>query len=59
MRLSSNWLQADDVVRELSKQIPPGFHVNKADFIVSLAKDRHFKPFGELIHSYSKTKGLD
>lgn len=50
-------LQPDDILRELAKQLPAGFHTKPDDFITSLEKEIHFKPFGEMLHSYSRTKG--
>ena len=50
--------QADDVLGTLVKEVPPGFYSNLDDFAASLAKDANFKPFGELLHSYSVFKGM-
>ena len=44
------------MMRTIAKQIPPGFYTNLDDFSVSLAKEANFKPFGELLHSYSVFK---
>lgn len=41
----------------LAKQIPPGFYTNIDEFSAAIAKDAVFKPYGELLHSYTVTKG--
>ena len=46
-------------MRELSKQLPPGFHTKRDDFITSLDKEKMFKPFGTLLHSYTRKKGQE
>ena len=56
--MSENFIfKADNVLDTLSKQIPPGFYSNMDDFSAVIAKDATFKPFGELLHSYTITKG--
>lgn len=49
-------IQADDVLGTLAKEVPPGFYSNIDEFAASLPKDANFKPFGELLHSYSVLK---
>ncbi|XP_045209831.2 histone acetyltransferase type B catalytic subunit-like [Mercenaria mercenaria] len=49
-------LQPDDVIGALSKEMPPGYYTNIDDFSAALAKDANFKPYGELLHSYTVDK---
>ncbi|XP_060573241.1 histone acetyltransferase type B catalytic subunit-like [Ruditapes philippinarum] len=49
-------LKPDDVVGSLSKELPPGYYTNIDDFSAALAKDVNFKPYGELLHSYTVNK---
>ena len=50
-------LQADDVYKVLSEQFHNGVMTNKDDFLASLEKDRSFRPYGELVHSYTRPCG--
>ncbi|KAH3703489.1 histone acetyltransferase type B catalytic subunit-like [Dreissena polymorpha] len=49
-------LKPDDVIGALSKEIPPGYYTSIDDFSASVAKDATFKPFGELLHTYTVGK---
>ena len=42
----------------LNDKLQPGYLTNKDDFIAQLTKDAKFKPFGNLVHSYSVNKGI-
>lgn len=41
----------------LAKEIPPGFYTSIDEFSAVLPKDATFKPFGELLHSYTVNNG--
>lgn len=49
-------VKADDIIGLLSKHLQPGFLTNRDTFIAQLAKDKTFKPFGELLHTYTANK---
>ena len=49
--------QADNVGAALNDKLEPGYLTNLEDFTSQLAKDAKFKPYGDLVHSYSVTKG--
>ncbi|KAK2150607.1 hypothetical protein LSH36_399g07001 [Paralvinella palmiformis] len=49
-------VKADDILGLLSKHLQPGFLTNRDAFISQLTKDKTFKPFGELVHSYTTTR---
>lgn len=42
----------------LNDKLQPGYLTNKDDFIAQLSKDAKFKPFGNLVHSYTVNKGM-
>ncbi|XP_032821290.2 histone acetyltransferase type B catalytic subunit isoform X2 [Petromyzon marinus] len=46
-------LEADDIDAKLRKYVPPGCCSNVDDFVSLLEKDASFKPFGELLHTYT------
>ena len=50
-------LQADDVMRQLSDKLQPGFLTSRDEFITSINNDAGFRPFGDLLHSYTVSKG--
>ncbi|KAL4228701.1 histone acetyltransferase 1 [Mactra antiquata] len=55
-----NGLQPDNITEALSKEMPPGYYTNLDDFSAVLAKDANFKPYGDLLHSYTINKdGVD
>ena len=49
--------QADNIMNILNDKLQPGYLTNSDDFIAQLAKDAKFKPFGNLVHSYTVSKG--
>ena len=49
--------QADNIMNILNDKLQPGYLTNLDDFIAQLAKDAKFKPFGNLVHSYTVSKG--
>lgn len=49
-------LQPDNVMEAVTKDMPPGFYTNLDDYSACLAKDANFKPYGELLHSYTVNK---
>ena len=53
------WLifQADNVGSAMNDKLQPGYLTNLDDFSAQLAKDAKFKPYGDLVHSYSVAKG--
>nr|CAG4639199.1 EOG090X06NC [Daphnia magna]SVE80131.1 EOG090X06NC [Daphnia magna]SVE81329.1 EOG090X06NC [Daphnia magna]SVE82507.1 EOG090X06NC [Daphnia magna] len=48
---------ADDVMGAISAKLPPGYMTNLDDFVATLNKEQTFKPFGELLSTYSINKG--
>ncbi|XP_067934833.1 histone acetyltransferase type B catalytic subunit-like [Watersipora subatra] len=50
-------VQPDDILRAISKHIPAGFCTNRDTFLALLEQDATFLPFGEIIHSYKRSKG--
>ncbi|KAL5010392.1 hypothetical protein ScPMuIL_012697 [Solemya velum] len=48
-------ITADEVLQTVAKELPPGYMSNKDDFVATLTKDANFKPFGNLLHSYTIT----
>ncbi|KAK3612177.1 hypothetical protein CHS0354_016563 [Potamilus streckersoni] len=49
-------VSADDVIKILAKEMPPGYYTNLDNFVAALPKDANFKPFGDLLHSYTVYK---
>lgn len=45
------------MIGSLAKEVPPGFYTNLDEFGAAIAKDATFKPYGELLHSYTVAKG--
>lgn len=41
----------------ISAKLPPGYMTNLDDFVATLNKEQTFKPFGELLSTYSINKG--
>nr|SVE86764.1 EOG090X06NC [Daphnia similis] len=48
---------ADDVMGAISAKLPPGYMTNLDDFVATLNKEQTFKPFGDLLSTYSINKG--
>ncbi|XP_074652365.1 histone acetyltransferase type B catalytic subunit-like [Tubulanus polymorphus] len=46
-------VHADDVMPLLTEKLPPGYHTNIDEFVKEFEKEKKFRPFGELIHSYT------
>ena len=51
------YFQPDDVLKELSEWLQPGYFTSSDDFIASLAKETSFKPHGHKLHSYKRHDG--
>ena len=45
------------MVKMLSEHLQMGFMTSKDEFCSQIPKDAIFKPYGELVHSYSINKG--
>lgn len=43
----------DNVLPKVSEKLAPQVHTNLDSFITSLQKDDNFRPYGELLHSFS------
>lgn len=46
-------VEADKILPKISEVLAPQVHENLDSFVTSLTKDENFKPFGELLHSFS------
>ncbi|KAL8561912.1 hypothetical protein ACOMHN_046702 [Nucella lapillus] len=51
----TNGVFADNVAQKLMREMPPGVLTSTVDFLTAVDKDVNFKPFGELLHSYTVT----
>ncbi|RDD45340.1 Histone acetyltransferase type B catalytic subunit [Trichoplax sp. H2] len=51
---TSDGVKADDIIQILSDVLPQGFYTNQDEYMRVLEKEEsNFKPFGEIINSYS------
>ena len=49
----SQGVEPDEVLKPVAEKLPPAFFNNMDDFVKALDKDASFRPFGELLHTFS------
>jgi len=49
-------LSPDDIRKILREQLTGGFTENKDEFLAQISKEKDFRPFGNMVHSYTVTK---
>lgn len=53
----SDGLKADDIEGALKNVLAPGFLTNLDVFVSKLDKEKSFTPYGDLIYSFTTSKG--
>lgn len=52
-KLTYEGVEADEVLSKVAEKLTPNIHTNLDPFVESLKKDRTFRPYGELLYSFS------